>query len=82
MKLVLLASRATIIRENNYRKDFLRNMEGQGNRIWYKKLEIDIFFLHSMKNNEKIIENGMIELRDENDVMKDDKRMAKNEEIG
>ena len=35
-----------------------------------------------MKNNEKIIENGMIELRDENDVMKDDKRMVKNEEIG
>ena len=44
MKLVLLASRATIIRENNYRNDFLRNMEGQGNRIWYQKLEIDIFF--------------------------------------
>ena len=35
-----------------------------------------------MINNEKTIENKMMEWRDENDVMEDDKRMVKNGEIG
>ena len=52
--------------------------------VW-KKLEIDIY-LYSIRNNEKNIKNGeiewrMIEWRDGNDGMEDDRRMVKNGEI-
>ena len=45
------------------------------------KLEIDIY-LYSMRNNEKNIENRMMEWRDDNDEVEDDGRMMKNGEIG
>ena len=35
-----------------------------------------------MRNNEKNIDNGMMEWRDENNEMKDDGRMVKSGEIG
>ena len=36
MKLVLLGSRETIIKKNNNRSDFWRNMKGIRNEIWYE----------------------------------------------
>ena len=38
MRLVLLGRRDTIIGKNKGRRDFWRNMEGQRNRIWMKKI--------------------------------------------
>ena len=35
-----------------------------------------------MRNNDKNIENKMMEWRDENDGMEDEKRMVNNQEIG
>ena len=37
MRLVLLGRRDIIIGKNNGRRDFLRNMEGQRNGMWYEK---------------------------------------------
>ena len=34
-----------------------------------------------MRNNEKIIKNGMMEWRDENDGIKDDRRVVRNQVI-
>ena len=45
MRLVLLGRRDTIIRKNNGRKNFWRNMEGQRNGIWYEQNYIYIYII-------------------------------------
>ena len=47
MRLVLLGRRDTIIKKNNGRSDFWRNMEGLRNGIWYEKnLKLYIFLFN------------------------------------
>ena len=79
MSLVLLGSRDSIIVKNNSTKDFGEIWKDK-NIIWYEKNYKKIYF-YSMRNNEKNIENGMIEWRYKNDGLKDDGRMVRNRGI-
>ena len=55
-------------------------MEGLRNGIWYEG-NLKWIYLYSMRNNQKNIENRMMELRDGNDGMEDNGSMVKNREI-
>ena len=44
--------------------------------------EIKYIYIYSTRNNEKNSKNEMIEWRDENDGMKDDRRIVKSRKIG